>query len=600
MWKSRSFWRLYLPFALLIIGLTVTIGIVSTRWQKAQLDSQLSEHLQRMALMLREQVAADLVSGDTAGLQSTVERLATETEMRVTLIDLHGAVLADSHEDPHIMENHRDRPEFVLAGKAINQLGESTRMSNTLKIPMRYVGVMIKNEDSPVGFGRVAFPRQEIDEQVAAIQWGIVQLCLVVAIISLLVTERVVAAVISPTVRLMQQSQEMAANYLPHVDSIRRSDEIETLGQTLNQLSQELGRRMVQLQENNEQLETVLRGMIEGVIAIDGAQQILFANQAACEMLDLDVPSDVGRMLWGRIRNPSLEEAVHRAMEHVGASRCELSLPGTSARTLAVNVTRIPGDQSSGAILVFHDVTDLRRLENMRRDFVANVSHELKTPLASIQAYSETLLNGALDDEENKRGFVRTISRQADRLESLIQDMLSLASFESKEDRFDLVAVDIVEIVALCEERHARKALEKQVELKLVGPRGPIYALADYEGFQQILDNLIDNAIKYSAPGFPVTVGWEEEAGMLRIEVSDQGIGIAPEHQDRIFERFYRVDKARARELGGTGLGLAIVKHLVSAFEGELALKSAPGEGTTFTVRIPAAPVDEAVLTASR
>ena len=589
MWKTRSFWRLYLPFAFLIIALTTTIGVVASGWQKTQLDTRLSQQLQRMVLMLREQVTPDLLAGDAESLQVTVQRLSVETQMRMTLIDIQGKVLADSHENPRVMENHLDRPEFVMAGDSSNELGESTRMSDTLKFPMRYVGVVIKHAGHTIGFGRVAFPRKEIDDEIAVIRWRIVQLCIVMAVISLLVTERVVARFISPTVRLMQQAQEMAADHLQHVDSIRRSDEIETLGQTLTQLSQELGRRMVQLQKNNEQLETVLRGMVEGVIAIDSEQQILFANQAACEMLQIEMPNDVGRMLWELVRNQPVEEAVARAMKRVGASRCELSLPGVTTRTLAVNVTRIPGDLPAGVILVFHDVTDLRRLENMRRDFVANVSHELKTPLASIQAYAETLLNGALEDEVNKRDFVRTISRQADRLNSLIQDMLSLASFESRDDPFDLVPVDVVAIAALCEERHAGKATEKQVKLEMVGPPQPVYALADVEGLQQILDNLMDNAIKYSASGDTVQVKWHRHAGMLVLEVRDNGIGIASEDQERIFERFYRVDKARSRELGGTGLGLAIVKHLVNAFQGEIDLESAVGQGTLFVVRIPVA-----------
>jgi len=301
-------------------------------------------------------------------------------------------------------------------------------------------------------------------------------------------------------------------------------------------------------------------------------------------------------MLWELVRNQPVEAAVSQAMKRVGASRCELTLPGTSTRTLAVNVTRIPGAMSTGVILVFHDVTDLRRLENLRSDFVANVSHELKTPLASIQAYSETLLNGALEDEDNNRNFVQTISRQADRLHALIQDMLSLAKFESREEVFDLTTVDIAEVVSLCLERHDRQARQEKVGLQATGPEGAVYVLADGEALQQILDNLIDNAIKYSSPGDQVEVYWTREDQMLIAEVSDTGIGIAPEDQDRVFERFYRVDKARSREMGGTGLGLAIVKHLVNACQGEVELRSTLGEGTTFTIRLPLADVPMQVV----
>jgi len=587
MWKSRSFWRLYLPFASLVIVLATTIGVVTSRWQQVELDKRLSEQLRGVVRVLREHVIQKLQMGDLEGLQVTIRRLSSETKMRMTLIDAEGKVLADSHEDPQVMDNHLNRPEFTLATQQADNIGESTRMSATLKFPMRYVGTVIESEEEVLGFARVALPRKEVDDQIAAIQRRVVQLCIVVALVSLLLTERVVARVISPTVRLMSQAKDLAADHLQHIDTIHQSDEIETLGQTLTQLSQELGRRMEQLQESNEQLETMLRGMVEGVIAIDAEQRILFANQAACEMLQIEMPADQGRMLWELVRNQPVEEAVNEAMRQVGASRCELNLPGMDTRTLAVNVTRIPGDTPTGVILVFHDVTDLRRLENLRSEFVANVSHELKTPLASIQAYSETLLNGALEDKDNNRKFVQTISRQADRLHLLIQDMLSLAKFESREEVFDLTAVDVGDVVNLCLERHDRQARQEEVELRATGPDESIYVLADSEALQQILDNLIDNAIKYSSSGDRVEVQWKVVDQMLLAEVTDTGIGIAPEHQDRVFERFYRVDKARSREMGGTGLGLAIVKHLVNACQGEIELKSALGVGTTFTIRLP-------------
>ena len=591
MWKSRSFWRLYLPFAGLIIVLATTIGVVTSRWQQVELDKRLSQQLRGVVHVLREHVADKLQEDDLEGLQLTIRRLSAETKMRMTLIDAEGKVLADSHEDPQVMDNHLNRREFTLAKQEADDIGESTRMSATLKFPMRYVGIVIKHEGDVLGFARVALPRKEVDDQVAAIQWRVIQLCIVVALVSLLLTERVVARVISPTVRLMSQAKDLAADHLQHVDTIRQSDEIETLGQTLTQLSQELGRRMEQLQESNEQLETMLRGMVEGVIAIDAEERILFANQAACEMLQIEMPGDRGRMLWELVRNQPVEEAVHQAMNQVGASRCELNLPGTDTRTLAVNVTRIPGETPTGVILVFHDVTDLRRLENLRSEFVANVSHELKTPLASIQAYSETLLNGALEDKDNNRKFVQTISRQADRLHLLIQDMLSLAKFESREEVFDLTAVDVGDVVNLCLERHDRQARQEEVELRATGPDESIYVLADSEALQQILDNLIDNAIKYSSPGDRVEVKWKVVDQMLLAEVTDTGIGIAPEHQDRVFERFYRVDKARSREVGGTGLGLAIVKHLVNACQGEIELKSTLEVGTTFIIRLPLAEI---------
>ena len=262
---------------------------------------------------------------------------------------------------------------------------------------------------------------------------------------------------------------------------------------------------------------------------------------------------------------------------------------GPPQRYLSTTVSAVPGTSDGGVILVLHDITDLRRLENLRREFVANVSHELKTPLASIQAYSETLLAGALQDEENNETFVSRIVEQSERLSMLIQDLLSLARVEAGDHPFEFVELNLGHFLQDCLNHHKSLAGKGAIELRADTPEQEVFVHVDPEGMRQILDNLVDNAIKYTPPGGTVQIGVRPESDQAVITVSDSGVGIGSSHLERIFERFYRVDKARSRELGGTGLGLAIVKHLVGAFNGSVDVESRVGEGTTFTVKIPLA-----------
>jgi two-component system phosphate regulon sensor histidine kinase PhoR len=262
---------------------------------------------------------------------------------------------------------------------------------------------------------------------------------------------------------------------------------------------------------------------------------------------------------------------------------------GADKLYLSVQVTPLPGNPCPGAVIVLHDTTELRRLERLRQEFVANVSHELKTPLSSIKAYAETLLNGALGDPENAQKFVGRIEEQADRLHALIQDMLSLARIESVQQPFVINPVNVEDVVRACVEDQRSRAEAKQIDISLDLPESALRVRADEEGLRIILSNLIDNAVKYTPEGGQVTVHWRSDGEMVSIDVIDSGIGISREDQSRVFERFYRVDKARSRELGGTGLGLSIVKHLAQAFGGAVDVQSSPGLGSTFSVHLPVA-----------
>jgi two-component system phosphate regulon sensor histidine kinase PhoR len=367
--------------------------------------------------------------------------------------------------------------------------------------------------------------------------------------------------------------------------------ESRSLADTFNKMSQRLAAQFEQLEADRHQLRTILGGMVEGVVAVGPGQRVLFANEAAGKMLEFDPDAAVGRPIWEVSRQRQIQALLAHALQGSEAKREEFDWKGPTARQLAVYVAPLTGTPSpGGAIIVLHDTTELRRLERLRRDFVANVSHELKTPLSVIKACIEALIDGAVEDPEARKPFLEQIADQGERLHALILDLISLARIESGEEVLDLQAVPVEAFVADCLDRHAPRAEAKRQQL-VAAPEGPpVAAWGDEEALGQILDNLVDNAVKYTPDGGTIRVSWRDTGETVELQVADSGPGIPERDLPRIFERFYRVDKARSRELGGTGLGLAIVKHLAQIMKGSVKAASTVGRGTTFTVTLPKAP----------
>lgn len=377
----------------------------------------------------------------------------------------------------------------------------------------------------------------------------------------------------------------------------RDSGRLGELVAAYNATAPEIFERLQAMEADREQLRVVLGAMAEAVLAVDSRRRLLFANASADALFDLDSGS-VGRLMPELIRSPQVQEAVEATFRitHPDAYHSELTLAGrdglrSPSRILAVRGTPLSGRPPAGAVLVFHDVSELRRLERMRQDFVANASHELKTPLASIKAYAETLLDWALEDPDMNRRFLERIDEQVDRLDALVRDMLSLARLEANQDFYRHEPLALVSTLAARVDAHRDRAEAGGLSLTFHDASADAEAtvLADDEAVRQIFDNLIDNAIKYTPPGGYVRISCATTIVEVIVEVRDTGVGIPREDQSRIFERFYRVDKARSRELGGTGLGLAIVKHLVSSIRGRVEVSSRLGAGSTFVVRLPRA-----------
>jgi two-component system phosphate regulon sensor histidine kinase PhoR len=376
---------------------------------------------------------------------------------------------------------------------------------------------------------------------------------------------------------------------------VRSRDEMRTLAESINQMTNDLEERIKTISEHTNELMAILSSMIEGVIAIDGKEGVVMINEAAKNMFNLHDDSIIGRPYWEIIRNNELYNCIAKVLDKGHTRSTEITDTLTSNRVFRAQIAPIfeqPEQQEeekkvSGAVLVFNDITDLRRLEKMRIDFVANVSHELKTPITSIKGFVETLKEKALDEPENARKFLGIIESHTDRLNNLINDLLNLSRIESKDIPLKITEINpltIINKVAVC---LADKIQEKKQVLSTEFPDNLPHLMADETLFEQAITNLLDNAAKYTQDGGKITVSGVNEENGIRIEVADTGIGIPAKDIPRIFERFYRVDKARSREMGGTGLGLAIVKHIMAAHGGSLAVESGLGEGSKFTLLFP-------------
>ena len=597
MFTSRLFWKPFVYFSALIVLVGFIGGYTTSQWQKEQLTDQLKQRLRNTAISLEEITKRSLLSGEFQDIEQVIQDIRTLTTTRITVVALDGVVYADTHKNPRLMENHADREELIEALR--DREGDSLRYSDTLNISMLYYAFRIQHQGKTLGCVRCALSTSQIDIQVASIQTRIAELVFIVVILGLVVTGLVIFRMTRPVVRLIEEARELTTAQLGQTVAHGFDDEISELGRLLNELSSALADRMAQLEQNHHELLTVLEGMDEGVIAVDKNERIRFANEAVCEMFALDLERDQGRPIWEVIRNQMVETIINQAKKTNTHFRGEMELLGPPTRYLALNASAIPTEDEDnfGVIIVVHDITEVRRLENMRRDFVANVSHELKTPLASIQAYAETLIDGAIEDQKNNRTFLGRIVEQSERLNMLIQDLLSIARVESNTQANEYLVINVIEVLDSCLKHHQPRAGKKEITLEVQTPTD-VMVYAETEGVRQILDNLIDNAIKYTPEQGRVQIDITIQNEQVLLKVQDSGIGIPEAHLQRIFERFYRVDKARSRELGGTGLGLSIVKHLVNAFGGTVDVTSRPDEGTAFIVTLPLAAGSPAAIAA--
>ncbi|MBA4189241.1 MAG: PAS domain-containing sensor histidine kinase [Planctomycetaceae bacterium] len=420
-----------------------------------------------------------------------------------------------------------------------------------------------------------------------------IAVAVVVVILSAAVAAGVLARRFSqPLAELNEGARRLAEGDLGYRIEVTGHHEVATLAHTINGMSGRLEAMFDLLEHDKEQLRAILSGMVEGVIAIDEGRRVLFANDRAGKLLGFVPDQAVKQLICEAIPEQPFREIVEKGLAASEPHREELEWKGPPVRNLAIYISRFPGHGMPGAVIVVHDTSELRQVEKLRQDFVANVSHELKTPLAVIKSSTETLIDGAAEDPESREMFLTQITREADRLEELIQDLLSLARIESGNLGLEPMTLALGQAITDCMERHQGRAEVKTLTMVEKPPsdvRGEIFAWADPDALRQVMDNLVDNAIKYTPNGGRITVRWTRSTDTVSFEVEDTGVGIHADDLQRVFERFYRADKARSRTIGGTGLGLAIVKHLVQAMKGQVRASSTLGKGTTFRVTLPRA-----------
>lgn len=550
----------------------------------ARLDARL-EHVARA-------IAANLGPGGIGGPRAA-EALASAAryaDIRVTLIEDAGRVLADSEIEPQridSVQNHGEREE-VQAARAAG-IGRASRTSRTVGRSLRYVAIAV-----PGGFVRVA---HDLDERDAALSGFRRQALLLIALSALgsLALFQLFHWLFQR--RPMREMRRMAARISKGRLDARvpqTSDpDLSGIARAINRMAGQLRSQLQRATDDKEQLGSVLEAMVEGVLVVDVRGVTLLANSRLGELFALHGEL-VGRPMLEGIRNAELEDILMDAAATNETVAGSLELGGANPRTLQVQAARFPADgERIGTVAVLHDVTELMRLEDVRRDFVANASHELRTPLAAIRGFAETLLESVSLAPEDQKSYLEVIHRHAQRLSNIVEDLLALSTIESRTVKLEIAPIDVETVARSLIADSGLRFEEREIRVRLDVPNGST-ALADARALDQVLSNLIDNAVKYTEPGGTIDVTIESEGPRVRVVVRDSGIGIPAEDTARIFERFYRVDRARSRALGGTGLGLSIVKHLVQAMGGEIFVQSELGEGSSFIFTLPAPVVGQA------
>ncbi len=597
---TRLFWKLYITYLIAVALCAGVVGWFAVGTAGNLYRAQAFSDLTARAELARSQVTPLL--GKPAQLQALVRSIGANADTRLTVIagpdssaGVMGKVLADSEADPATMPNHDtpSRPEVQVAltgGK-----GEVARFSDTLKRRMLYVAIPVFSAGHQVtAVVRTALPLTQVDRALTSMTWRIALGALIVAL-AVALLGFLVSSQISGRMRAIERgAARFAAGDFSHEIHVSAPDEIGEVALGLNAMGRRLSETIQTITEERNEREAVLSGMTEGVLAVDGQERVITVNAAAARLLGVDPEDAKGRSIQEIVRNPELQEFVGTALaadEPVAGSVVVHTDRGS--RELQMHGARLGddsdgGDARGGVVVVLNDVTRMRQYEAIRRDFVANVSHEIKTPVTTIKGFAETLLDGALDDRHDAERFLRIIVGQADRLSAIIEDLLSLSSLESDSEgaTISLERGSIRDVLQVALDVCEMKAADKHITLALSCSE-ELYEEINPPLLEQAVVNLIDNAIKYSPEGSSVEIWAAVEPEALSIKVKDAGPGIRREHLPRLFERFYRVDKARSRDMGGTGLGLSIVKHIAVAHGGGVAVESTPGIGSTFSITLP-------------
>lgn len=578
--------KLFLTYLLLsFLGLCIA-GVLIYRSERKRSLNRLEQSMLSETQLLSEIFARPVVADlDMSEVDRLADELGLKTDGRITIINSRGRVIADSYQsgqDLLQMDNHSSRPEVISALQ--DSAGKSIRFSRTVKTDMLYVASPIKAQNKIVGVARLALPLTELQRQRNSIV-GIIFVGLAVAFIfSLVLSYGFSNAVTRPLRQMMQIGKRMSQGDFTHRVQVRTGDEIGELARVLDRMSAELSRKIAQITEDKSQLDSILSSMTEGVMAVDHQGKVLLVNDALTRMFELN-SSFYRKPHYEIIRDHDLNQFIREVLTTEKEEGKEISFIHPEERDIMVesDLVRERGEGGIFAVFVFHDITELKKVERIRKDFVANVSHELKTPLTSIKGFVEALQDGAIKDPEQSVRFLSIISDRTDRMNKIISDLLQLSQIESKE--FELKVEPFLFKESIDEAIHSlkRSADEKSQDIHVGLHSEDQKVLGDKYRINQALTNLLDNAIKYTPEKGNIKIQTLDKGDSVEIAVQDNGIGIPQKDLSRIFERFYTIDRARSRELGGTGLGLSIVRHIIQAHGGEVEVESEMGKGSRFS-----------------
>jgi two-component system, OmpR family, phosphate regulon sensor histidine kinase PhoR len=582
---------------ILLIGCSMLIaGVFMAKVLESSHIKSLQDNMERELMVIRatgdwnhKGTDSDLIAFYT----DQAKHIKESTQARLTFVRADGRVLGDSDQNPTQMDNHLSRPEIAAA--ASSGVGYTTVYSDTLNEKMLYAAITVKNGEQITGFLRIAMGLEQVDQSIRSL-WYFISIGLAILfVIAGIVSYRIARGITRPIEKMTRVAQQITnMNYQSRVPAYT-NDEVGQLGQAINRMSESLQQQMERIQENERRLQGVMENMMSGIMMIDRDERIMLLNPSAEYILGFSAQELLGKKYNEAKQQYEFAKLIQECIETREPIRDEMIFYYPAERILDINLNPIAHEDEewSGVLIVINDITAVRRLERMRSEFVANVSHELKTPIAAVKGFAETLLAGALNDKETAVSFLQIIFDESERLNRLIGDILELSKIESKRIPMQFSPVYLPEFLDKSLSVLRKEAEKKNIELSMQVD-DDIYIEADEDRLRQIFINLLSNGISYTQEGGKVKVRVEPlemnadgDYERLRIIVSDTGIGIPKKDLPRIFERFYRVDKARSRSSGGTGLGLSIVKHLVELHKGTIRVDSEVGMGTKFTIELP-------------
>jgi two-component system, OmpR family, phosphate regulon sensor histidine kinase PhoR len=587
--KKKRLLRHLFPSYLLI----TLISLVAVTWYASGsirnfFLEQTAADLQTRSRLLENQMAQFLGPLETSVVDAMCKEIGVSSATRITVILPSGSVIGDSNEDPAIMDNHALRPEVITTLKG--GVGKSIRFSTTLQERMMYVAIPVKDKEEIIAIIRSALPVTAIDQALKAIQIKIMLGGLFIALLAAGISLYVSRRISRPIEKLKQGADFFARGDLSHRMPGTDLVEIDSLIEALNQMASQLEDRLNTIVRQKNELTAVLSSMAEGVIAVNMDEQIISINKAGARIFGNLTENLLNRSIPEVIRNPDLQKFIKKALSSKENLEEDITLYQRGERILYVHNTPLEDadGRRSGILVVLNDVTHLRKLENMRKDFAANVSHEIKTPLTAIKGFVETLRIGEISEPKETERFLAIIEKHVNRLTDIIEDLMKLSKIEQQDEKSDIYVEEssVKSVISSAIQTCREKAKAKNITIDLVCPENISFRM-DSRLMDQAMINLLDNAINYSSEKSNIQISASIKDKGLRINVRDHGIGIPKEHLSRLFERFYRVDKARSRELGGTGLGLAIVKHIAHAHGGRVSVESTLGKGSTFSLHLP-------------